>query len=136
MFKYVYFCKNLFFLKAFGSILFSLLLLFCFSATPTAQVYACNNCCCKKEAKEISKKQKKDCCKTHSDKESKNTKGNCKGDCNDCSCCVSGCCSAIGEQIAFNLVSIKQKIPEKQITPYKQFPPKSIFIEFWQPPKI
>lgn len=115
-------------------------MLICFSATPTAKAFACNNDCCKKEIKnEVIKKEQKDCCKNtrynntqHKNKKQK--KGNCNGDCNDCNCCVSSY-SEIYPTV-FHLVSVKLNTPEKQITPYTQFPPKSVFIEFWQPPKV
>ena len=89
----------------------------------------CTMSCCAKKVNKTSV-----CEKQSSKKSNKKSKG--CSDCNDCSCCTSVYCSAISGQTTFNLVEIKLIIPKKQNTPYIQYPSKSIFLEFWQPPKI
>ena len=114
-------------------------MLVCFTASPTTQASACNERCCNKEVKEVkevSKKQKKDCCNNKTDKKTKHHKDNCNGDCNDCICCFSASLYVIGSQSEFSLSAFNTSKPKREIIPYTQFPVKSIFIEFWQPPKV
>ena len=100
------------------------------------QVRACNNKCCKKEVKEVSKKLKKDCCESKPVKKNKQSKDNCTGDCNDCTCASpTGFAGVLIPTINLNIVSHLISI-EHSVIPFTETLFKSIFIEFWQPPKL
>ena len=119
------------------SIGLNIALLFVFTAAPTSHAWACGEKSPKKEVK-CKKDCKKDCCKKAN---SKHKKGNCKDDCNgncngNCCCTVSAFASAVLEQSMFSLCPPTLVFEEKQSVSYKKAFPKSVFIEFWQPPKI
>ena len=111
------------------SIWLNFALLFVFTAAPTSHVLACGRKDLKKEIK-CKVGCQKNCCKNA---HSKNKKGGCKG---NCCCNVSTFVFAVLEQSIFELRSFTPVLKEKQPISYKKDFPKSVFIEFWQPPKL
>ena len=120
-------------MKLLFSLGLNIALLFVFTATPTSYALACGEKSPKKEIK-CKSNCKKDCCKKA---HSKHKKGNCNDDCNgNCCCTVSIFAFAVLEQSIFTLPSLSLTFGEKQQISYKKAFPKSVFIKFWQPPKL
>ena len=125
-------------MKLLVSIMLNMWLLLVFTAAPTVDAWACGTKSLKKEIK--SKKTcQKECCNT-----SKKTKkrccndDNCSGNCgqNGCSCPSPNGFIAILTP-AFNIRETPQMaFIQKQPIPFTEKVPKSVFIKFWQPPKL
>ena len=119
-------------MKLLISIGLNIALLFVFTAAPTSHAWACGGKSLKKEIK-CKVGCKKECCKNA---HSKNKKGGCRGCNGNCCCNVSTSVFAVLEQSIFELHSFIPIFEEKQPISYKKGFPKSVYIEFWQPPKI
>ena len=116
-------------MKLLISIGLNIALLFVFTAAPTSHAWACGGKSLKKEIK-CKVDCQKDCCKNA---HPKNKKRGCTG---NCCCNVSTSVFAVLEQFIFELSSFTPVFEEKQPISYKKDFPKSVFIKFWQPPKL
>ena len=120
-------------MKLLISIWLNVAVLCVFTAAPTSHTWACGG---KDHEKEVKCKTncKKNCCKKSN---SKHKKDNCNDDCNgNCCCTASTFTFAVLEQSTFELRSFTPVFEEKQAISYKKHFPKSVFIKFWQPPKL
>ena len=120
-------------MKLLISIWLNFALLFVFTAAPISHALACGGKAHKKEVK-CKKHCKKNCCKKG---HSKHKKGNCNDDCNgNCDCTTSAFFFTVLEEQKFTLSLTLPNFEEKQAISYKTAFPKSVFLSFWQPPKI
>ena len=129
-------------------------LLLVFTAAPTTYALACggkspknevkNKVFCQKEGKETCQKEsKKTCQKTCCQKTKKTQKrccgnDNCTGNCdkNGCTCASPNAFAAILiPTLDLNITSSIVAIQTQPI-PFTKTAPKSVFIKFWQPPKL
>ena len=133
-------------MKLLISIGLNLWLLLVFTAAPTTYALACGGKSPKNEVKNkvfCQKESKKTCQKACCQKSKKTQKrccgdDNCTGDCdkNGCTCASPNAFAAIliltlDLNITSSIVAI-----QTQPIPFTKTAPKSVFIKFWQPPKL
>ena len=136
-------------MKLLISIGLNLWLLLVFTAAPTTYALACggkspknevkNKVFCQKEGQNCQKNCQKACCQK-SKKTQKRCCGddNCTGDCdkNGCTCASPNAFAAILiPTLDLNVTSSIVAIQTQPI-PFTKTAPKSVFIKFWQPPKL
>ena len=136
-------------MKLLISIGLNLWLLLVFTAAPTAHALACggkspenevkSKVFCQKEGQKGQKNCQKNCCpKTKKTQKRCCGDDNCTGDCdkNGCTCASPNAFAAILiPTLDLNVTSSIVAIQTQPI-PFTKTAPKSVFIKFWQPPKL